>query len=82
MNKYPLTHTNKSQEKAIINEILVNNNYPQQSKTKAPQNLGLNKKENGLLSHTLDQKLEQLSNSLKIPMWEYHLEQRIISNTT
>jgi hypothetical protein len=28
MNKYPLIHTNKSQGKAIINEILVNNNYP------------------------------------------------------
>jgi hypothetical protein len=31
MNKYPLTHTNESQEKAIINEILVNNNFPQQA---------------------------------------------------
>jgi hypothetical protein len=31
MNKYPLTHNNKSKEKAIINEILVNNNYPQQA---------------------------------------------------
>jgi hypothetical protein len=30
MNKYLLTHTNRNQEKAIINEILVNNNYSQQ----------------------------------------------------
>jgi hypothetical protein len=29
MNKYPLTHTNRNQEKAIIHEILVNNNYSQ-----------------------------------------------------
>jgi hypothetical protein len=31
MNKYTLTHTNRSQEKVIINEILVNNNYTQQA---------------------------------------------------
>jgi hypothetical protein len=80
MNKYTLTHTNRSQEKVIINEILVNNNYPQQAmcQNKSPQTLGLNKKENGPPSHTLDQKLQRSPNCLKILMWEYHLEQRII----
>jgi hypothetical protein len=31
MNKYPFTHTKKNQERTIINEILVNNNYSEQT---------------------------------------------------
>jgi hypothetical protein len=74
MNKYPLTHTNKSQEKIIVNEILVNSNYPQQTmyqKQNSPKPRVEQKRKRATCTYFGP-------NHSKIPMREYHLEQRII----
>jgi hypothetical protein len=61
MNTYPLTHTNREHELILINEILTNNGYQQQSTTKSPPKHKTHKtrKQNGLHSHTSARRLEQ-----------------------
>jgi hypothetical protein len=62
MNKYPITHNNKNKEEAIINTMLNNSNYPQNTIQHKQNSMNKNKKENWPPSHFSDQKPEQLLN--------------------
>jgi hypothetical protein len=81
MNKYLLTHTNRSQGRAIINEILGNNNYPQQAmyqKQKPPKP----KEKKKWATFTYFGPETRINTLFKTLIWEYHIEQRTILNTT